>query len=68
MKNSKTSRSGERAERRLVYMSAAQAAMLRRLSERTGISQAALFRRAVDLVVARAEVRRILQSLKQGRK
>jgi hypothetical protein len=51
MKNNKTSRSVERAERRLVYMSSEQLAALKRLSKRTGTSQAALFRHAIDLVL-----------------
>jgi hypothetical protein len=50
MKN-KTSRSEERAERRLVYLSSDQLAAFKRLSKRTGTSQAAMFRRGIDLVI-----------------
>lgn len=53
----KTSRSPERAERRLVYLSTEQLAGLRRTAKRTGTSQAALFRQAIDLVLAEAAKR-----------
>jgi hypothetical protein len=59
MKNSKTSRSAERAERRLVYMSAEQLAALKRLSKRTGTSQAVMFRRGIDLVLAEMSKRKV---------
>jgi hypothetical protein len=54
MKTSKTNRSPERAERRLVYLSTEQLASLKRLSKRTGTSQAAMLRRGIDLVLAEA--------------
>jgi Ribbon-helix-helix domain len=50
-------RSPDRAERRLVYLSSNQLAALRRLSKRTDTSQAALFRRGIDLVLAEASKR-----------
>jgi predicted DNA-binding protein len=43
-----------RAERRLVYMSTAQLRALKALARRTGTSQAALMRRAIDLVITEA--------------
>ncbi len=60
MKTSKTNRSPERTERRLVYLSTDQLASLKRLSKRTGTSQAMMFRRGIDLVLAEAS--------KKGRK
>jgi hypothetical protein len=56
MKNNKQ-RSPDRAERRLVYMSKDQSAALKRLSKRAGTSQAQLFRRGIDLVIAEASAR-----------
>jgi hypothetical protein len=43
-----------RAERSLVYYSTAQRKALRTLSKRTGVSQAAMIRRGIDLVIAEA--------------
>jgi predicted DNA-binding protein len=43
-----------RAERRLVYMSTAQLRALKALARRTGSTQAALMRGAIDLVIAEA--------------
>lgn len=54
--NSKT-KNPDRAARRLIYMSASQAAALHRLSKRTKVSQASLFRRGIDLVIAEASKR-----------
>jgi hypothetical protein len=49
---SKQHRGAERAERRLVYMSAEQLAALKRLSKRSGTSEAEMLRRGIDLVIA----------------
>jgi hypothetical protein len=52
-KTVKERRSPERAERRLIYLSAKQLAALRRLSKRTGSSQQALMRVGIDMVIAK---------------
>ena len=50
-------RSTDRAERRLVYMSSDRSAALNRLAKRAKVSQASLFRRGIDLVIAEATKR-----------
>jgi len=45
---------GARARRRLIHMSVEQHDALRKLSKSTGLSQAAMFRRGIDLVIAEA--------------
>ena len=50
-------RSVERQVRRLVYFSAAQAKVLAAAAKRHDTTQAALFRRAIDLVIAESTKR-----------
>lgn len=47
-----------RAERRLVYMSSAQLRALKASAKRLRMSQAAMLRRGIDLVIAEASGKR----------
>jgi hypothetical protein len=58
MKTKTTNRRPERAERLLVYFSTPQRKALAAAAKRLDTTQAALFRRAIDLVIAEASKKR----------